>query len=72
MTEQEALEIVNSKFAAVSIKGMQDIIDTLAQSAANRRDNLECKTLGEYSYYGGQVNAFLIIKRLFEKLVVEQ
>lgn len=72
MTEQEALEIVNSKSAAVSIKGMQDVIDTLAQSAADRGDNLECKTLGEYSYYEGQVNAFLIIKRLFEKLVVEQ
>lgn len=71
MTEQEALDIVNSKSATVSLKGMQSIIDTLAQSAADRGDNLERKILGEYSYYEGQVNAFLIIKRLFEKLEVD-
>lgn len=43
----------------------------LAHSAADRGDDLEHKTIGEYSYYEGQVNAFLIIKRLLEKLEVE-
>jgi len=71
LTEQEALEIVNSKTATVTLKGIEKIIDTLAHSAADRGDDLECKTIGEYSYYEGQVNAFLIIKRLLEKLEVE-
>lgn len=53
MTEQEALDIVNSKSATVSLKGMQSIIDALAQSAADQGDNLERKTLGEYSYNDG-------------------
>lgn len=71
MTEQEALEIVNSKTATVTIKGIEEIIDALAHSAADRGDDLEHKTIGEYSYYEGQVNAFLIIQRLLEKLEVE-
>ena len=71
MTEELALEIVNDKSSTISFKGMQKIIDTLAQSAAARGDSLEHKTLGEYSYYEGQVNAFLIVKRLFDKLELE-
>lgn len=69
MTEREALELVNDKYLTkLSLDTIDEAIHSLAVAAADRGDNLEEKVLGEYSYYEGQVNAFIIAKKLLEKL----
>ena len=70
MTEAQAIEIIYDEKATVSIEELREIIDTCGDSAAKRGDELELKTLGAFSYYEGQVNAFCIIKRLLDKLEV--
>lgn len=70
MTETQAIEIINDKNTTISVKELQEIIDTCVASAAKRGSELEQKTLGAFSYYEGQVNAFCIVNRLLDKLVV--
>lgn len=69
MTEAEALEIVNDKdLTGLSLDTVDEVIHTLAVSAANKGDSLEEKVIGTYSYYEGLVKAFIIAKKLIEKL----
>ena len=71
MVKLQASETSNSELAPRSIKDVITIVDILAQAATEKSKDTRKYTLKECCYYAGEVNAFLVVKRLLDNLEVD-
>ena len=69
MNESDALAILANPESKITRKEALEIIDVLKQTTVDHADSLKEKTLGAYSFYEGEYNAFRIAERILIKLL---